>query len=448
MKRFLEGSILLMMLAVILFSACGCSMGLTFNPQDLYSLPKLPAEYTELDNCLKEILESGAEYAAPTTGTQVQAVQLVDLDGDGQEEAVAFFRNAADERPLKIYIFSATGQSYEQEAVIEGSGTSINSIAYEDLDRDGFTELVVGWRVSTDLLALSVYSLKDGEPVELLRTNYVRYAVTDLDSDQYEELVVFRTDDEGSGVADYYGWQDGNLVPKASARISMTMAELSQVKNGALKDGIPALFVSGVEESTNVITDILAVRNGELTNIVLSDVTGVSGEIAPFRMLYPTDINADGLTEVPQPVDVPAWNDGEAVPSQQIDWRSYDIDGTATTVLSTYHNIEDGWYFQLPTDWREKIMISRNTVQDEAVVTFSILGDGTVGAQPFLQISALTGSGRDMNAIRDGRFTLSRQAETTYTAELLSANATWAYGLTEDEVRAAFSLIIREWDEN
>ena len=93
-------------------------------------------------------------------------------------------------------------------------------------------------------------------------------------------------------------------------------------------------------------------------------------------------------------------------------------------------------------------MISRNTAQDEVVVTFSILGDGTVGAQPFLQISALTGSGRDTNAVRGGRFTLSRQAETTYTAELLSANATWAYGLTEDEVRAAFSLITREWDEN
>ena len=448
MKRFLQGGVLSMLLAALLFSTCGCGVGLTFNPQDLYSLPKLPAEYTELDNRLKEILGSGAEYAAPATGTQVQAVQLVDLDGDGQEEAVAFFRNSADERPLKIYIFSATGQSYEQMAVIEGSGTSIYSIAYEDLDQDGYTELVVGWRVSTDLLALSVYSLKEGEPTELLRTNYVRYAVTDLDSDQLQELVVFRADDEGNGLADYYGWQDGSLVARTSARISMTMAELSQVKKGTLQDGIPALFVSGVEDSTNVVTDILAVRNGELTNIVLSDVTGVSGEIAPFSMLYPTDINSDGLTEVPRPVELPAWDDGEAVSNQQIDWCSYDIDGAATTVLSTYHNMEDGWYLQLPTQWRGRIMISRSTAQDEAVVTFSILGDGRIGSQPFLQISALTGSGRDMKAIRGGRFTLSRQAETTYTAELMEANADWEYGLTEDEVRAAFSLITKEWDEN
>ena len=30
-------------------------------------------------------------------------------------------------------------------------------------------------------------------------------------------------------------------------------------------------------------------------------------------------------------------------------------------------------------------------------------------------------------------------------AELMEANNTWAYGITEDEVRAAFSLIRREW---
>jgi len=451
MKKFLRGIMCLMALALVLFGTCGCGLKLTFNPQELYSLPKLPAEYTELDNCIKAVLENGAEYAAPTAGTHVQAVQLVDLDGDGREEAVAFFRNPEDERPLKIYIFTAKDRSYEQTAVIEGSGTGIYSIAYEDLDRDGCTELIVGWRVSTDLQALSVYSLFQKEPVELLRTNYVRYAVTDLDHDELKELVVFRADDESNGIADYYGWQDGGLTARTSARISMTMAELSQqgqVKKGCLQGNIPALFVTGVEDSTNVITDILTVRNGELSNIVLSDVTGVSTEIAPFRSLYPTDINNDGITEVPWPVELLAWDDGEAAMYQQVDWRSYDGEGTAVTALSTYHNLEDGWYFQLPERWRGKIMVARSAVSDEAVVTFYILDTASEGPQPFLRISALTGTSRDIKAVRGNRFTISRQAETTFTAELLEANNTWDGGLTEDEVRAAFSLITREWDDN
>ena len=160
------------------------------------------------------------------------------------------------------------------------------------------------------------------------------------------------------------------------------------------------------------------------------------------------DINNDGITEVPWPVELLAWDDGEAAMYQQVDWRSYDGEGTAVTALSTYHNLEDGWYFQLPERWRGKIMVARSAVSDEAVVTFYILDTASEGPQPFLRISALTGTSRDIKAVRGNRFTISRQAETTFTAELLEANNTWDGGLTEDEVRAAFSLITREWDDN
>ena len=54
-------------------------------------------------------------------------------------------------------------------------------------------------------------------------------------------------------------------------------------------------------------TDILAVRNDELANILLSDVTGVTSEVAPFSALYPEDINGDGVTEVPRAVSIPSW---------------------------------------------------------------------------------------------------------------------------------------------
>lgn len=78
-KRFWRGALLLGTVLAILLSATGCGSvaKLTFNPQELYSLPKLPAKYTELNNQLNEILEGGAEYAAPTSGTNIQPVQLI-----------------------------------------------------------------------------------------------------------------------------------------------------------------------------------------------------------------------------------------------------------------------------------------------------------------------------------------------------------------------------------
>lgn len=409
--------------------------------------PQLPPKYDALNQCLSEIISGGAEYAAPTSGTNIQAVQMVDLDGDGQEEAVAFFRNAADEKPLKIYIFAAEGESYRQMAVIEGSGTAIYSIDYQDLNGDGEMALLVGWRVSTDLQALSVYALEDGEAVELVRSNYVKYAITDLDQDQKKELMVLRSDNQGEGVAEYYSWQDSGLLPTSTIRISITMAELSQqgrIISGVLRDEVPALFITGVAENAEAITDILTVRDGELTNVVLSNMTGVSQVIAPFRSLYPSDMNNDGVTEVPQPVKMPGWGSGvTSDDGYRIDWYSYDSNGKGKIVMRTYHDMESGWYFQLPEEWTDLIQVHRSSGTDETVVTFSVQDGDTV--QNILSISTLTGTNREIQTSRGNRFNLSRQSDATYTAELLSGNSEWKYGLTEDQVREAFSLIRPEW---
>lgn len=358
-----------------------------------------------------------------------------------------FSGNAADEKPLKIYIFAAEGESYRQMAVIEGSGTAIYSIDYQDLNGDGEMALLVGWRVSTDLQALSVYALEDGEAVELVRSNYVKYAITDLDQDQKKELMVLRSDNQGEGVAEYYSWQDSGLLPTSTIRISITMAELSQqgrIISGVLRDEVPALFITGVAENAEAITDILTVRDGELTNVVLSNMTGVSQVIAPFRSLYPSDMNNDGVTEVPQPVKMPGWGSGvTSDDGYRIDWYSYDSNGKGKIVMRTYHDMESGWYFQLPEEWTDLIQVHRSSGTDETVVTFSVQDGDTV--QNILSISTLTGTNREIQTSRGNRFNLSRQSDATYTAELLSGNSEWKYGLTEDQVREAFSLIRPEW---
>lgn len=77
------------------------------------------------------------------------------------------------------------------------------------------------------LQALWVYTIKSGEPVELMRSNYVRYAVTDMDQDQTQELVVLR------GVWKAAAWRiittgRTEFSLNSTAGITVTMAELSQ----------------------------------------------------------------------------------------------------------------------------------------------------------------------------------------------------------------------------
>ena len=434
----------------MVLALAGCAMPkLTLDPEELYALPELPARYTTLNQQLNALQEGGAEYAAPVAGSNIQPVQMVDLDGDGKEEALAFFRQSDGDKPLKIYVFTDNGDSYAQTAVIEGSGLAVYSIAYSDMNGDGRMEIIVGWRVSMELQALAVYALEPDGARELMRTNYVKYAVADLNNNGMQELTVFRADQDGVGAADCYVWKNGTLNLGSTIRVSMTMAELSQqgkVTVGMLRSGEPALFVTGVADGARAITDVLLLRGGELSNSVLSLTTGVSGESSRFRSLYPMDINGDGITEVPRTVSL-FQGETELDVSQRVDWISYDAAGTASRVLSTYHAIEDGWYLQLPESWVETVLAGRSSSTDETSVTFYTASASQQEQTyvPVLRITVLNGSNRERLAVRTGRFILGRNDGVIYVGELLKGNEDWSGSVTEDEVRNAFSLIAKEW---
>jgi len=450
LRRQIRKSLAAGTLAALCLLASGCgSFKFAASPEELYQLPQLPAEYTALNSSISALLSAGEEYAAPVSGSNTQSVQMVDLDGDGHEEALAFLRNSAEEKPLKIHIFAQDGDGYRQSALIEGSGTAIYSVAYRDLDGDGVQEILVGWKAAADLQALSVYSLADSGPVELAQSGYVKYAVTDLNRSRPElELAVLHADEQGNSVADLYTWQregsPGALGKTSGARLSMTMAELNagRVSSGTLRNGAAALFVSGVSDSGEEIIDVLTLKDGELTNIVLSDTTGVTTELFRYLSLYPNDINGDGVTEAPASEPLPTLGPDAAY---LVGWRSYDESGEGNTIGYTYHNIDDGWYLELPEAWKGIISVTRTqSGVNETATTFSIW-DGVDSAEDFLRIYTITGSGREAKASRSGRFILNRQVETIYAAELLEANSSWSCGITEDALRGRFKRITTEW---
>ena len=222
------------MLVIGLFSLLLSGCMFTTPETSLYRLPKLAGEYESLESQIDALLTNGAEYAAPTSGSNLQSVQMIDLDGDGSEEAVAFFRKATEERPVKIYFFRSNGDSYEQMALIEGTASSIYSITYYDLDGDGRREILVGFKSGTELQVLAVYTLRGSEPLNLLTTAYLRYAGSDLTGDGRQELTVLYSGEENRCMADCYTWDDRELSCISTLELSFSASELSRVAACAL----------------------------------------------------------------------------------------------------------------------------------------------------------------------------------------------------------------------
>lgn len=252
---------------------------------DLYAPPRAPDDYLKLDNKINEVLNAGGEYAAPLTGELTQKVQLQDLDGDGVKEAIAFFRVSSSERPLKIYIYRQTGDDYEVAAIIEGEGSAINYVSYENLDDSPSKEIVVSWQMMSDQNhSLAAYSIHEDQVLELMRTNYTSFEICDLDQDGMDEIVVIQTGiTEESNRVELYNYNDGMLALDSSAPLSRNVTGLPEggVRTGYLQGNIPAVFVSstyGHSGSEAVYSNTSYSQSGHITDIFAwkTDISKIS----------------------------------------------------------------------------------------------------------------------------------------------------------------------------
>ena len=92
---------LLTVLAALAVLLSGCMLKTV---DQMYCLPRRSEEYYNLQSAMDQVM-SGLDYCAPLQGENQQTVQMVDLTGDGQSEALVFAKGTG-ERPLKIFIFT------------------------------------------------------------------------------------------------------------------------------------------------------------------------------------------------------------------------------------------------------------------------------------------------------------------------------------------------------
>jgi len=408
---------------------------------ELYSLPQLADEYVDLQQAIDEVLSGGAVYSAPVDGIHRQSVQLCDLNGDGTEEAVAFF-STSGEKPLKIYFFLRSEEKYETAAVIEGAGSSIESIDYVDMDGDGWMEAIVGWGMGGELKMLELYTLKGFQVASVAAADYSRYLAADMNGDGRKELIaVHRGTAEAAGGATLYSLTGDGETVSATERLSTGLDGITKLAVGALKDLSGALFVEGSCQG-GLVTDILIYENGVLKNITLDASTGVSEGTLRSSTAAFQDLMGDGSLLVPIPRPLPA--QGETV-YRALDWYGYNSRGKRTIVTTTYHNYSDSWYLIIPDSWGEISVRREDSDLGERAVVFSFWNGEDLPVSDFLVIYTLSGENRAELASRDGRTVIRTWGETTYAAEFRLNQEDWHESPDIAWLRQNFHPIYTEW---
>jgi len=433
-------SILTIITAVLL---TGC---LSITADELYSLPEVSDEYLRLQAQINVLRNQGAEYAPPTGGPNRQAVQLVDLNGTGTNEVIAFF-SIPGESTLRVYIFEFIDGDYTIADIIEGVGTEIQSVRYIDMDGSGTKQLVIGWQMGSALKYMSIYSLSGFHSQVLVSgVEYSELAVYDMTGDGTDDVIVFRlpTQDYGAVAEVYSLMQDGEIV-RQEARLSNGIESISRISTGILVDGTPAIFVDseGTFENGSLVTDILTKRrDNDFSNISLATASGVSDYTVRHRMSS-SDINKDGILKVPTLRLLLAQSETEYF---AIDWYAFRSSGQRSLMLTTYHNNFDEWFLILPFDWREKVSVRReDAVPGERTIIFSYFADATGPHEDFLKILKLSGENAQARARSGSRILLQTEGTVAYAFELIAEPDSFGLTFNEALIIDNFRLIYSDW---
>ena len=186
---------------VILTALCcltSCS-GIPGDTRDLLQAPKATGDVGEIQRALFDYAGGGISLRYPHNGENRTAFLLTDLDGDGTEEAVAFYAVVAssDEEMDVVHVNIIDRVDGEWRSVFDAEtlGSAIDKVAVADLSGNGKQTLLIGAQLfgaAGNQLNLYTY---DGRTASLrAQENYTQFLVGDLMGRGSDQLILLSLD--------------------------------------------------------------------------------------------------------------------------------------------------------------------------------------------------------------------------------------------------------------
>lgn len=440
----LKKAIRLLLLAGALWVTVLCA-GCGLQPVDGFlTLPKLPAEYALLQQQLDEVLAGGAVYASAESGTSRQAVQQVDLDGDGQDETVAFFLTA--EGAYQAHVFRQKEGVYTKVGVAEGFGSTLKAIYYPACGKNGARGLAMCWGFDENgAYGMTIYTMEQDGMRIILDMQYADVAIEDVNGDGAEELAfAIKDNTTGNFSARAYVCREKEYYLLFEAPLCVEVKSVNSMVFGQLQDQQMALYIDSAATMGGYVTDLICYDGHTAVNRTLDPSSGSGSVTWRSSPVYCTDINGDGV------LDVPVGHFYERESSEietrcRLDWVDPLVSGESRQICSTFHNAAEKWYLMWPEKWSDQICAERS---QNAYMTQTVFYDS--GSQqervPVLTIWYFGGDNREAESrIYRGVKTLDSTVSGIYGYTVPEQGERLNTILSEETVRSLFHTIEISW---
>ncbi|MBQ3510404.1 MAG: hypothetical protein IJA90_10370 [Peptococcaceae bacterium] len=333
---------------------CGCNLELA-SPESLITPPKSNQEKLQQKQLVTSFLGREESLIMPEALNSANAYQHLDLDGDGEEEIVAFYTNKESNFMLGFLILKQSENQWFLKHKAVAYGTDIDYFSVQDLDEDGSTEILLG--VSTGYGAqkeLYLYQMTEQELVDIADGEHVVYDQIALAHNEQNGnvIVTARMDTsvlEGSSNITVYDYNYGTLAPVYNETFTGYCSEMRFEQVGENTEGV-----------------YLAMRHNHFVNILLLKETQdgfavVMEHPLPYdyeemsRIQMFRDENNDGVVEIIS-LWSPEINDSTKGYEEFIQvWLQWDGMEGLQAVDAILESSSDGYRFSVPLEWMDSL---------------------------------------------------------------------------------------------
>ena len=358
----IKKAVCFIMALCILISLCGCDVLVT----DTAELLSPPLPIKDLYPISKEVAATaGGAYTLqyPSRGAYRSAILQKDIDDDGVQEAFAFY-SMADGEVITMHInmidyVKGRWTSVAKQKIIAGG---VNKIDFCDLDNDGKLEILVGWEVyGTSEMQLAVYSYNSNSLTQRFLQKYTHFITCDLDLDEKNELFVISTNaaEEMNTALAYVFDKDGADL-RYSCELDSTVKSINEPIVTELSSGRPAVYIDEIK-GVGAITEVIFVDKNIFVNPFFDPVLRETSTTLRPSTFTVTDINLDGVLEIPIQKNVPSVARTTVNETLYLtNWCSFNGE-TLTNQQTTMINVNDGYSYLVSPKWADSIAVLKDT---------------------------------------------------------------------------------------